>query len=465
MNALIAIFTGSILGMLSLFRPDVGIRWIFATCVVVVGTVGYFFPNYSYISWGVGTSGIFLIVIALFQYISKKNAAIDPITHTFLIFTLYLIIPAVSSMYNPMEIIASTKNIIQYWGFVPLAALGFMPNNSRKKILKLIVYVVLLQAIVSFYQAFFIVDWAHRLAGGDSVVGTFGGTPDGGGSSGAQTIFLSVIISITLAVYISGHLKLLYVLGFLVTALIPISLNETKIFFVLMLILVIYVFITGFRKFPLRTMQVSIISLALTVTILIIYFLFLQHNFTGRSDKTIADYAERVTQSRSGFHLGEGREASYSRLGSIKFWWEEQTSRNNTLQMLVGHGIGASKSGGVFVGKLVQIGSPYYGLKLDVTGLSMLLWDIGIIGTVLFFNIFLAAWLLAIRTRRSLGCTALGGSIIWGIEIGIVILAITNLYDGYLFKNPALNAFTMLVFAYLVSAIKSQVSTSNEKQI
>jgi hypothetical protein len=455
MNAIIAIATGSFLSLISVFRPDLGIRWTFATAILLVGTVYYFLPQYNYIGWGAGAAGILLFLVAFLYLLSNKFTTVDRITLLFFIFAFFLTIPIFSNISKPLEIVAFAKNIVQYWGFVPLAALGFLSPNSRQKIYKLLIITVIIQAIVSVYQAAFIVEWSTRLAGGDSVVGTFGGTPDGGGSSGAQTIFLSVVISLSLALYISEFIKLIQLIPFLIVCLIPIALNETKVFFVLMLIIIIYLFFTGFRKFPSRTLNVSLIGIGLVILILMIYLVFLQHSYAGHEVSTVSEYANRLTQSDSGLNIDDGKSASNSRLGSIVFWWNEMTVNNNIFKLLVGHGLGASKSGGVFLGKLADKDSPYYGLKLDRTGLSTLLWDIGLLGTSIFFIIFIAAWSLAMRTRIFLGLNNYEGAIMWGIESGIIVLALSNIYDSYFFTNPGLNAFTMLVFALVVATMRS----------
>jgi hypothetical protein len=351
---------------------------------------------------------------------------------------------------------------MQYWGFVLLAALGYVHIKSRNKIIKLIIIIVFIQAFVSIYQAMFIVDWANRLYGGDSVVGTFGGTPDGGGSSGAQTIFLSVIISISLATYISNHIRIVYLAPLLFFTLIPISLNETKVFFVLLPIALVYLFITGFKHYPIRTLQVTLIGFGLVLLIFIIYFLYLEQNSAREHPKTATEYTERMQKSNMGFYIGEGRDASDSRLGSVVFWWVEQTKRDNILELLVGYGLGASKSGGVFHGRLSDADSPYYGLMLDKTGLSCLLWDIGIVGTILFYLIFVSGWSLARKIRKLTDSSNYEKSILWGIECGIIILALSNIYDKYFFTNPGLNAFTLLVFAFVVGTMKSSHSRFNK---
>lgn len=460
MNSVVAIFVGSFLSVTALIKPDVGLRWIFLTAILVVGTIFYFFPQYNNIGWGVGFSGFFLLLISFFHFFSKSHTSLDRISLSLLVFAIFLVIPITSNISNPKQIIAFGKNIMQYWGFVPLATLGFLHIKSRKIIVKSIVVIVFIQAFVSVYQAVFIVDWGNRLYGGDSVVGTFGGTPGGGGSSGAQTIFLSVIISIALASYISNHLRIVQLVPLLFFTLIPISLNETKVFFVLLPIALIYLFFTGFKRFPIRTFQVTVIGLGLVLIIFTIYFLYLQQISAREHSKTATEYTERMKKSNMGFHIGKGREASNSRLGSVVFWWVEQTNSDKIMELFFGHGLGASKSGGVFNGRLSDIDSPYYGLMLDKTGLSCLLWDIGLIGTALFYLIFVSGWSLARKIRIRSDSSNYEKSIMWGIECGIIILALSNIYDKYFFTNPALNAFTLLVLAFVVGTMKTSYSKS-----
>ncbi|MES9993382.1 MAG: hypothetical protein ABW098_15640 [Candidatus Thiodiazotropha sp.] len=460
MNSVVAIVIGSFLSLTAFIRPDVGIRWIFLTAVLAVGTITYFLPQFNNVSWGVGASGVFLIIISLFHFLSKNHTSLDRVTVSLFFFVVFLSIPIIANINYPLQTIASGKNILQYWGFVTLATLGYLHLNSRNKIVKLVIIIVIIQAVVSIYQAMFIVDWGNRLYGGDSVVGTFGGTPEGGGSSGAQTIFLTVVITIALTAYISNQLKISLLIPLLIVSLIPVSLNETKVFFVLLPIALIYLFITGFKRFPSRTLQVTAIGFGLVVIIFAIYFVYLQQMSARDHSKTVSEYTDRMQKSNMGFYIGEGREASNSRLGSILFWWGEQVENGHTLELLVGHGLGASKSGGLIQGRLSEAGSAYYGLMLDKTGLSYLLWDIGIVGTVLFFLIFVSAWSLARKTRLRSYTSTYDKSLLWGIECGIIILALSNIYDKYFFTNPALNAFTLLIFSFVVGIIKSSQSVN-----
>jgi hypothetical protein len=229
-------------------------------------------------------------------------------------------------------------------------------------------------------------------------------------------------------------------------------------------IAIIYLFITGFTSFPTRTLQVTLIGLGSVLLIFSIYLFYLQQISAREPPKSATEYAERMQNSNMGFYIGEGRETSNSRLGSVVFWWVEQTRKEKYLELLVGHGLGASKSGGVFHGSLSDVGSPYYGLMLDRTGLSGLLWDIGIVGTFLFSLVFISGWSLAKNIRKYSASSKLEKSILWGIECGIILLALSNIYDKYLFTNPGLNAFTMLVFAFVVGMKKSSQTSIIQNQ-
>ena len=96
------------------------------------------------------------------------------------------------------------------------------------------------------------VDWVTRIAGGDSIVGTFGGSVDGGGNSGAQTTFLVIIWTFMVAYYIQQKKVRTIWLMISFLLLIPILLNETKIFLAYLPIVMIQLFFS-FWKIAIQT--------------------------------------------------------------------------------------------------------------------------------------------------------------------------------------------------------------------
>jgi hypothetical protein len=132
----------------------------------------------------------------------------------------------------------------------------------------------------------------------------------------------------------------------------------------------------------------------------------------GRSmsmDQRIAENLEYNIGSK-GYYGGAG----LNRSNVVPFWWS-QHGLNNPVGTVFGHGLGASFHSETEPG---HIDRKYAGYSVGLTGLSALLWDVGLLGTGLYLALLAAAGLVAIRltARASPGfdralCRALVASV------------------------------------------------------
>ncbi|MCG8053245.1 MAG: hypothetical protein JAZ17_22000 [Candidatus Thiodiazotropha endolucinida] len=446
---------------LSILRPKKGTIAVLAGALILSGTTIYFIPAWSNISWVVTAASFFLIVPSVFCLGKKNYKRGNYLILAMLMFGLYCLLSTVSNYQYIEESVATIKNIFQFWSIPLLAYVGIIDKSLKDSLIKIVLIVAFLQIPVSIYQYFFIVDWSSRIAGGDSVVGTFGGSIDGGGNSGALTTFLLIVWTFIIAWYLQKKKldNILLVTSFCL--LIPVMLNETKIFFVYLPIIVALLFYFYSKIKPMRTlMTTSLMGLA-GFLVLVFYFVFLQHSGIGVKDsKDLESYVERRINNQSGLSVTNSKEIGLTRLGSILYWWEEHSIGKDFNEIIFGHGLGSSKGSGVFVGHLYNE-NKYKDLKLDVTGLAKYLWDLGLLGTILYISIFISAYITLDRARI-LNRNTIENAFVISSKISIIILALDNIYDTYLIRSQGLNIIFSCIIAYTLYIYRNAI---NENRI
>ena len=79
-------------------------------------------------------------------------------------------------------------------------------------------------------------------------------------------------------------------------------------------------------------------------------------------------------------------------------FWAKFHSMQETISFLFGHGLGSSYGSGLDAGHIARL-YPNYGINL--TTVSNLLWDLGVVGLILYVSIYLAAWVQISKVLRN----------------------------------------------------------------
>jgi len=314
-----------------------------------------------------------------------------PLKYTILLI-IYLAHLGIGFLLNDVTWWTMLAGLRIYTKFIPIFLIPLVYPFSQRVFKNLILWIFalsMLQLPVVLWQRF--IKYATSLSG-DPMGGTLGVS-----TSGVLSIYLVVIISFLIAFYFKEEISLQAFLLSIAAAFIPITLNETKISFILLPISFIFpaLFIKAKRKTIFRVSLVVVIFIGSFFVLKGIYNYFQQKRW-GYGIET--------------FVMMPGRLETYSRnrLDPIKY------SFTNAIKdprfIFFGRGAGNVSEGFTkkLDGKYVQEGK-YYG----VGGVSFpkLIWEIGIMGTALFFLfpffIFLDAAGLS-KKNRFLGAFSLG---------------------------------------------------------
>lgn len=435
---------GTMMGVMAFTRPSIGIYLLALFALIIGGTIQYFVPPLVFIMWVAPIVSFFLIFAA---FAGKRTGERAPRTFKWvLLFVLAGLLSFASNLGYLGEFIADAKNYYMFLSLPLLAVLTRIDERWIKLTGKVVLWAAFLQAPVSLFQHFFIVDYSSRLAGGDSIVGTFGGSATGGGSSGAQTAFLVIMIAWVMARYFAKEISLTKLMLYSGILLIPILLNETKIFFIYIPTAIGFLAYTHIRSNPRQVFIMLFVGGVLFVAVLTYYFVFLQHGEARYKVKSVSEYIERTIVGNA-VRTDRAKDSGLGRIATYPFWWENNALHTAPVSMMFGHGMGATKSSGLMLGHL-QTKPKYMAKGIATTGIAKLLWEVGIFGTIVYIGMFISAFLGAGRIRKYRNTGKSEKVVVVTIQISVIILLGGLFYDSYVFRTQALNFVAMATLAY-----------------
>ena len=228
----------------------------------------------------------------------------------------------------------------------------------------------------------------------DAVSGTFESSFLGGGSSSVLVFFLLTVFAFVFRLWLDGHLGGWRAFLACVLLLSPLALGETKVVVVFLPVVMLSVLALDVKKHPIRTVLLLLLGVLGTAALAALYLVISAR--AGQSVQTVLENTIAYNFGNVGYHSA----SNLNRSTVFSFWWSQQ-HLGDPIGLLFGHGPGSSYSGeGALVpGKLAL---RFAGLAIAFTTLSSLLWDFGVLGTLLFLLFNLGAVVAVARAARRL---------------------------------------------------------------
>ena len=393
----IALVIGGVAGLVLLNALPLAVWLLIPGVLLVSGPVGYFFPGLSKISWLFSLLGVFMSGAALLYAAAGRERPARPLPW-FVVTALLLAVLALLSTFfsngSMAEISAGLKRQFQFWGVVFLFAVYPFSGTTVKRWLVFMLGVALVQLPFTAYQRFVLVPQvmgfeAPGFVPFDIIVGSFEGSMFGGGSSAIMAMYQVVA---TVGLYCAFRERLIGGLTFaalLVLVAAPLALGETKVVLFLIPIVLLAAYCDTIAKRPLAFAGGVVATIALGAVLGYVYFLVqvagdvtLEENLAN----TLAyNFGERG-------YYGTG----VNRLTAVPYWFESQTWAE-PMRTLFGWGIGSAYGvdGRVPLPGHIFVAHP--GMHIDLVSASQMLWELGAVGTLLFYATFLGALIVAKR--------------------------------------------------------------------
>ncbi len=283
--------------------------------------------------------------------------------------------------------------------------LGFCRESQIYRVTRSLYWVFYAQFPVIAYQVLIVLPKRVAMKGEyekwDSVVGTFGGDPMGGGNTAAMGMFCLLIMLLKVSEFKHGltsfksmALHIIFGFGLCIA-------GEVKFVVLLSPLLMAWVwltpsYVTGVSKINMKAILLIFGGMALLITVAILilasgYSSAFGGDPTKSAFSVFIDSLGYIFDSTYVMESGE-----LGRFTTIAFWL-----KNNDLwgisSTLFGYGLNATNSGSSVSPGYLNI---IFNLILDSTSLSMLLWEMGAIGTLFFVGLFI--YILKITQPKAL---------------------------------------------------------------
>lgn len=448
-NILFLLF-GLILGLALVFNPYRMIIGLTIMSLLVAGSFMYFLPSLSGVSWTVTVMGFFFFLKAM-TLASFKETKVPGFLLVMFLFLLLAVFSTGSNLNFIGEVLGSAKNYFQFWS-VPVALLFVRLDDWQlKSLLRLLLVIAVLQVPVALVQHFFFIDYGHRLCPEDSIVGTFGGSSEGGGNSGAQTTFITSILFLLISRVLYNRLGIIKCIMISSVLVIPIIMNETKIFFIYAAIGMAIIFAIEWWRRPAKTFLMLII-ISMLAGVILTYYLATTHDHSSHNATlgNVRSYYDQVYSAQLDNKIGTTD--PLNRIQAIVYWFLENSIHKNPGEFLFGHGLGASRDSGLVHGHLSRL--PRYATKgLSSTTFCSLLWDVGLLGAIAYVGIFFCGFLSAFKTyisskdNETTRCLMLWAMVTCTFFVGCCF------YHNYLHISQALNFYAMLVLGVIAQCM------------
>jgi len=316
-----------------------------------------------------------------------------------IVLTLYLsfmILAGISTLFQGGALITliGFKNEIGLSLVMLCLLLGFCRESQIYQVTRGLYWIFYIQFPVALYQLIFVLPQRVALRGEeekwDSVVGTFGGDPMGGGNTAAMGLFCLLIMLLKVSEYKHGltsfkNMALHIMLGFVMCII-----GEVKFVILLSPLLLAWVWIM-----PSWVKEASKVNLAVLLSILVAMVLLiglaiviLAYSYTtayggDMSESPFTVFFNSLSYIFDPNFILPGGEIG--RFTTLTFWLQHN-DLSGLPGTLFGYGLNATNSGSFLSrGFLNQV----YNLILDSTALSMLLWEVGLVGTLIFIGLFI----------------------------------------------------------------------------
>lgn len=386
---------GLLVGALVMVRPIWNIWLILIFGLLVAGVVPIWVEGLAAKAvWGISVLGLILMVRAIFEVLTQpaRSRSTPAFVWLALIFLIFTVVNSLGQWSSIFEFFGGFKRYYQVIGLLFALAWLDIDESHVRRWRNFFVLVALCQLPLALYERIELVPiregFAHAFPGMvpiDVVAGTFGAYLYKGGASAEMAAFLIVVLAFLLA-RLQGRRaskgKILLLLPFVLA---PLFLGETKAVVVMLPLMLLTLYRRELLTRPLHTLIMLVVGTLLTVLAGYAYL----NNTKTTVDRLIADTVD--------YNLGEKGYGTLAlnRTTVLTFWAREQ-GLDDPVGAVFGRGLGTAHY--VTAG---SVSLRYPGFGIDLTTVSTLLWEHGVVGLALYLCIIAFAWRAVGRLRRS----------------------------------------------------------------
>jgi hypothetical protein len=389
------------------------------------------------LTWTSDILSVLFFISVVFLIIHKRTINIS-IAYIILFAILFLHI-LFGIILNAVSSGAVFQGIRVYLKYIPFFLLPLVYDFSEKNIKNLIYFLLvltLLQLPIALYQRLI---QGAGIATGDYVIGSLA-------TSSLLSIYLICAYSMCISFYFKKLIsaKIFLIIG--VAILIPTTINETKgTLFLLPFALLVPALISGTLSEKIKRLVGSLlIGMIFIVSFAVIYDTYMSSRYGENAILTFFTTENRVEGYLAPQSSGLRTNLGPGRIDQILAYFSETS--DDPIRLAFGYGLAnLSRSflGAKFSGEFMD----EYGIYIESTA-SQILWELGIIGTLLIIFLLI---LIFRDARRSISYQGITGGIALGITgiLGVFIL-------GVFYKNIMQSAIISTIFWFLAGYIAAK---------
>lgn len=373
------VIAATVLGAGLLFRPRSLFVAVLVFALVVSGVAEYYF-GFGQANWLASAMALLLLAAALFKVSSVvkcgrlRAPSIFPIVVTYL---AALLLGSFIAGLSLTQFVVGMRNYLPFVGV--LLACRYLANEEvMKRIPYLLVAIGLLQLPFCLHQALFVApvrQHSFSAIGGaaESIVGTFGGNPFGGGYTGEMAVFVLLTSCIALAVPAHIGVKRWLLRAMPLVAVGCVGLAETKIVFILAPVVVGFVLLEDVVASPRRFLTMGVGCVCFLAVLAGIYAV----RYWSASD---GEFWHAFTYSFDPNFMVDAQHRG--RVGALVHWWDQNVVTLDFLHTAFGYGVASTLEASRVLGEGNAV--HMFGFGLDAHAANKLLWDSGVLGFGLF---------------------------------------------------------------------------------
>ena len=385
-----------ILGVAFLAKPDWIIWLTLILGLLVTGILPLFIHEglAARSAWSVSILGFFLMAVAFLKLLSTPGNQKETPSFIWiaLLFIIYAILCSLMNWHSLGEFLGGAKRYFQMWGFIFALCWLTLDVQKMQRWRIFFLCVALVQLPLAIYQLITWVPFRESIKNAyphmvpiDVVAGAFGSSITGGGASAEMATFLIIILSFILARRMEKSLSTKYLALLTPIVMAPLFLGETKaVLFMLPLM-----FMVLYRHKIFSHIRYWLFSFAAMMLITVIAsYAYMSFMPEKSKEELISDTIAYNFKKKGygGYYL--------NRTTAITFWAQNQRA-SDPVSIVFLNVLGASHTA-----TRGHIAVHYPGYGIDLTAAPTLLWDLGLVGFILFFAILISAWRCANRLIR-----------------------------------------------------------------
>ncbi|MGK2915811.1 MAG: hypothetical protein ACSLE5_15420 [Porticoccaceae bacterium] len=459
---ILALFVGAGVGIVLLFQPTLLLWVVLVGALLVTGLAELYLPALRQIRWGVVLGGIALGATAILTHMVKRKtgemAVAGKLPNSVLFFALaFFLIACFSSFMNDgasATDIIGLKGYFQVWGLL-LFFVFADPGRFFVHLRAFLLWLSVLQVPFALQQYLVLVPQRSTeeamqkfIVPVDIVVGTFVGSMGGGGASSSLAFLQVISITFLFALWRAGKIRPIAALSLSAFFFIPMLLNETKVTFLALPIALGLLYKDAISRNFFRTV-LAVFMMALLLSGVFVGYA-LQQSVEKYGPRGPGEYWDEVMAYNTG---KKGYGTFRLNRTTVYLHWFDHHAFFDIRGMLIGHGAGESVeidptgASGLRDTSLAARRYPRDGIGL--TGLSTLLWDVGLVGAIAVIGIFWGAFRFASRITVRM-VRDVDWALLKSAEAGVAILGLSLLLDAAFAFEIGYQTLLMLMLGIII---------------